>query len=262
MKPVPHDWYETQSLGDGVTLITESHVAGWLRCNIWHVRGRDRDLLIDTGMGVRPLKVEVAALSERPITAIVTHSHFDHSGGLHEFEDRRGHAAEASVVAEPTPESTLSDGGFVRAESFRSPPHEGFEIEDYAVKPAPLTGHLDEGDLLDLGDRHFKVLHLPGHSPGSIGLYEAETQILFSGDAIYDGPLIDDIFHSDAEQYEETMRRLRELPVSVVHGGHSPSFGRETMVTIIDEYLAGGRRLGDSEAWVAAQIAAERDAGS
>lgn len=258
MSPVPRDWYRTEGVGDGVTLVTESHVASWLRCNIWHVRGRDRDLLIDTGMGVRPLKAEVSLLTERPVTAIVTHTHFDHSGGLYEFEERCGHQAEASVMAAPTPESTLSDGGFVRAESFLALPHEGFEIRDYAVKPAPLTGHLDEGDLLDLGDRYFKVLHLPGHSPGSIGLYEAETQILFSGDAIYDGPLIDDIFHSDVAVYDETMRRLRELPVSVVHGGHSSSFGRETMQTIIDEYLAGGRRLGDTEAWIAEQIAAER----
>ena len=261
MTAVPRDWYRTESLGDGVTLITESHVASWLRCNIWHVRGRDRDLLIDTGMGVRPLKAEVSLLTERPVTAIVTHTHFDHSGGLHEFEERCGHPAEAEVMTAPTPENTLSDGGFVRAESFLALPHEGFEIRDYTVKPAPLTGHLDEGDLLDLGDRHFKVLHLPGHSPGSIGLYETETQILFSGDAIYNGPLIDDIFHSDATLYDETMRRLRELPVSVVHGGHSPSFGREAMQTIIDEYLAGGRRLGDTEAWIAEQIAVERHVG-
>ena len=261
MNPVPRDWYEAESYDDGVTLIRETHVADWLRCNIWHVRGRDRDLLIDTGMGVRPLKAEVVALSERPIIAIVTHTHFDHSGGLHEFDDRRGHAAEADVMAAPTPDSTLSDGGFVRAESFLARPHDGFEIRDYAVKPAPLTGHLDEGDRLDLGDRHFTVLHLPGHSPGSIGLYEAETQTLFSGDAIYDGPLIDDIYHSDEGLYEETMRRLRELPVTIVHGGHAPSFGRETMRDIIDEYLAGGRRLGDAEAWVTAQIEAERARG-
>jgi len=41
-----------------------------------------------------------------------------------------------------------------------------------------------DGDIIDLGDRAFEVLHLPGHSPGSIALFEAATKTLFSGDAI------------------------------------------------------------------------------
>ena len=44
-------WYETASVGDGITHIWEPHVKEFYRCNIWHLRGRDRDLLIDSGMG-------------------------------------------------------------------------------------------------------------------------------------------------------------------------------------------------------------------
>ena len=79
---IASQWYETIPFSDGVTLIRELHVAPWLRCNIWHVRGRDRDLIIDTGMGLRPFKTELASLLDQPVTAVVTHSHFDHSGGL------------------------------------------------------------------------------------------------------------------------------------------------------------------------------------
>ena len=50
---VAETWYETEAFSDDITLIRESHVAQWLRCNIWHVRGRDRELIIDTGMGLR-----------------------------------------------------------------------------------------------------------------------------------------------------------------------------------------------------------------
>jgi glyoxylase-like metal-dependent hydrolase (beta-lactamase superfamily II) len=78
---------------------------------------------------------------------------------------------------------------------------------------------------------------LPGHSPGSIGLWEPRTGILFSGDAIYDGPLLDMLPDSRIGDYLQTMRRLRSLPVTIVHGGHEPSFGRERMVAIIDQYL-------------------------
>ena len=252
---VAERWYETESMGDGISLIREIHVARWLRCNIWHVRGRDRDLIIDTGMGLRPLTREVALLAGRPVTAIATHTHFDHAGGLHEFSERCGHRSEAELIANPTPSNTCADGGFVRAETFSALPYAGFSYEQFLVKPAPLTGFLDEGDVVDLGDRQFLVLHLPGHSPGSIALWEEKTGVLFSGDVVYDGAMYDTIYHSDPAVYRESLARLKALPVTAVHGGHYPSFGREQMLAIIAEFLAGGRRIVDAEAWIRAEIA-------
>jgi glyoxylase-like metal-dependent hydrolase (beta-lactamase superfamily II) len=112
------------------------------------------------------------------------------------------------------------------------------------VKPAPATKMLEQGDIIDLGDRHFDVLHVPGHSPGSIALWERERGLLLSGDAVYDGPLIDDAYHSNPEDYVATMQRLRELPVNVVHGGHYPSFGRDRFRELIDDYVRGRRAPG------------------
>jgi glyoxylase-like metal-dependent hydrolase (beta-lactamase superfamily II) len=94
-----------------------------------------------------------------------------------------------------------------------------------------------EGDRIDLGDRVFEVLHLPGHSPGSIGLWEAASGILFSGDAIYDGPLLDEIPGSDIPVYLRTMRRLEQLPVRIVHGGHDPSFDGRRLRDLARAYI-------------------------
>ena len=91
--------------------------------------------------------------------------------------------------------------------------------------------------MIDTGDRFFEVLHLPGHSPGSMGLWEKATGILFAGDAIYDGPLLDELPDSDISAYLATMKRLRELPVTIVHAGHEPSFGRKRLVELADAYL-------------------------
>jgi len=49
----PQDWWRVRSVGDGVTWIDEPHVREFYRCNVWHVRGRDRDMLVDSGMGIR-----------------------------------------------------------------------------------------------------------------------------------------------------------------------------------------------------------------
>jgi glyoxylase-like metal-dependent hydrolase (beta-lactamase superfamily II) len=103
---------------------------------------------------------------------------------------------------------------------------------------APPMRLLADGDVVDLGDRAFEVLHLPGHSPGSIGLWEASSGVLFSGDALYDGPLLDELDGSDIDAYCATMRRLRDLPVNVVHAGHEPSFGRGRLIELCDAYLA------------------------
>ena len=252
-KQVALDWYETETLADGITLIRERHVADWLRCNIWHLRGRDHDLLVDAGMGLRPLKSEVPRLVEKPVLAVASHCHFDHIGGSHEFDTRLGHAAEADIMAAPTNENTAV-GAFVRAETFSALPYDGFTPESFTVRPAPLTGTLDEGDVLDLGDRVFKVLHLPGHSPGSIALFEAASGILFSGDIVYDGVLYDSVYHSDPALYRESLTRLRELPVTAVHGGHYGSFGPDRLAEIIDGYLAGGQRMADAAAWIEEQI--------
>lgn len=107
----------------------------------------------------------------------------------------------------------------------------------YTVQPVEPTRLVADGDAIELGDRVFVVLHLPGHTPGSIALWEADTGILFSGDVIYDGLLLDDLPGSDISDYVVSMERLRALPVSAVHAGHYPSFGRGRFLQLIDDYL-------------------------
>lgn len=236
-KPVvpPERWYAAAAAGDGVTLIEEPHVKAYYRCNIWHVRGRDGDLLVDSGLGVAPLRRHVALLCERPLLAVASHSHFDHIGGHHEFPQRAIHAAEAEILAHPSRSATLADM-FADDGMFDALPA-GWSAAAYQVKAAPPTRLLADGDAIDLGDRRFDVIHAPGHSPGGIVLWEAATGVLFSGDAVYDGPLSFDLHHSNLAAYIETMRRLERLPVRVVHGGHFPSFDGRRYREIIRDFL-------------------------
>ena len=253
------DFFEIERLSDDVTLITERGVRPWLKCNIWFVRGRDRDLVIDTGMGLSSIKAEILKLSDRPLTAIVTHTHFDHSAGLHEFDERLGHEAEAAFMDRDDTENMASSGRWTAAELIDPRMYPQFDPRTYVVRAAPLTGYLDEGDVVDLGDRAFHVLHLPGHSPGSIGLWEKETGILFSGDAIYDGPMLDVLPESDPDVLRATHERLRRLAPATVHGGHFPSFGTDRLMQITSAYLAGGCRIEDFDAWMAEQYQASLD---
>ncbi len=116
-------------------------------------------------------------------------------------------------------------------------PEAGYDPDAYRVVPVTPTQEVDEGDGIDLGDRHFEVLHLPGHSPGSLGLWEDKTRTLFSGDAIYDGGLIDQLPDSSIPDYVQTMKRLRDVPAQIVHAGHEESFGRDRLIELADAYL-------------------------
>ncbi|HEY1386435.1 MAG TPA: MBL fold metallo-hydrolase [Dongiaceae bacterium] len=248
---IAEKWFEFRRVDDDITLIWEPNVVPLIRCNIWHVRGRDRDLLIDTGLGMASLKAAARHLFEKSLTAIATHAHYDHVGGFHEFEERAIHGAEARKAAagnaaslygagkeDALLESIRTAGYEVPPELFTAVPSANYDPRSYSVLPAPATRIVDEGDVIDIGARRFEILHLPGHSPGSIGLWEGKTGTLFSGDAVYDGPLLDELPGSDIPTYIATMKRLRQLPVSVVHAGHDPSFGRARLRELCDAYLA------------------------
>jgi glyoxylase-like metal-dependent hydrolase (beta-lactamase superfamily II) len=243
MPPIaPSHWYETLRMGDGVTLIHEPWIKPFYRCNMWHVRGRDRDLLLDTGLGHFSLRSHVPLVTERALTCVASHTHFDHIGSHHEFPGCCVHHAEAQILADPRNDWTCADR-YATDDMFDAFP-EGWDQTKYQVKPAKAERILDHGDVIDLGDRAFEVIHTPGHSPGGIGLLERKSGIFLSGDIVYDGPLIDDAYHSVVEDYVATLERLRELPVSIVHGGHFPSFGPTRYRQLIDEYLAGRRKPG------------------
>ena len=235
-------WYETIRFADDITLIHEPWIKPFFRCNIWHARGRDRDLLFDSGLGHVSLRAHVALVAERELVCVASHTHFDHIGCHHEFANRQVHRAEAHILADPRNDWTLADR-YATDEMFIGVPA-GWDAARYRIAPAAANRLLGEGDVVDLGDRAFEVVHTPGHSPGGIALYERTTGILLSGDIVYDGPLIDDAYHSLVEDYTQTLERLRGLDVAVVHGGHFPSFGPTRFQQLIDEYLASKRKPG------------------
>ena len=252
--PVADPWFVVETVDDGIEMITEPHVARLWRANMFLIRGAERDMLVDTGMGIGALRAVVAGLTARPVAVFTTHSHLDHIGGHFEFADCEiiAHAAEAERLANPDGPVGLSYASLPAAkrEEYSAA---GFDVSGLMVDAAPRAGYdvashrfrgvratrlVREGDIVDLGQRRFEVLHLPGHSPGGIALWDAATATLVAGDAVYDGILIDTTDDADVAAYLRTMARLRELPVRVVHGGHRRAFGRERLHEIIDGYVA------------------------
>ena len=246
--PVAATWFAVEDVGQGVSRLVEPWVDPFLVSNIWHVRGRDRDLVIDAGIGVGSLRQAVAELSEgRPVVAVVTHAHFDHVGGLGEFADRRCHPSDSAMptpgplrlVREDFPDWLVQDFAYYRSPlpaevALLAVPEKGFDVRGWSTPPVEATSFVGEGDVVDLGGRAFQVLHTPGHTAGSICLWEEESGILFSGDTIYVGDVLG---WEDGLAFAASLGRLRTVPAEVVHAGHGGSFGGEELRTTIDRGL-------------------------
>jgi glyoxylase-like metal-dependent hydrolase (beta-lactamase superfamily II) len=116
-------------------------------------------------------------------------------------------------------------------------PDDGFDVEAWVAPGATPTTLVADGDVIDLGDRQFQVLHLPGHTPGSIALWEAATALLFSGDTAYVDSRLQ---FPDVEAAERSLERLAALPVRRVHAGHDRSFDGDELRLMLDGLLHGG----------------------
>ena len=123
-------------------------------------------------------------------------------------------------------------------------PYAGFTATQYKFQAAEPTQVLQAGDIIDLGDRALEVLHLPGHSPGCIALYDPHSQEMFSGDIVYDGDLLDQLPGSNISDYIKTYERLQRLPIETVYPGHYRSFGRQRLKQLLADYLEAKRQPG------------------
>ena len=203
-------WFEVRRPEAGVFTIGEPLHVEAVKSSL--VVGEERAVLIDTGMGVADVRALVASLTDRPVTVINSHAHWDHIGGNRLFAGHAEiliHEAEATALAAGVGNVKLRAA--FAPEHLRGPLPDGFDVEAVAFPPVAATGTLRGGEVFDLGGRSLEVLHTPGHSPGGIVLFDRANGVLFGTDVAYADDLY--AFGQDADlgAYRATMARLAEL---------------------------------------------------
>jgi hydroxyacylglutathione hydrolase len=191
-------------------------------CYIVSDKATDELMVIDPGGDPEIIVESVRMTGLRVKTIVNTHGHADHIAANAQIKEHYPeaelliHADDAEMLEKPT--KNLS--------AFLGTP----------VKSPPADRTLAEGDEVRLGANAFKVLHLPGHTPGGIGLYWSGTDnvagMLFSGDALFAGGIgRDDFPGGDGELLRRMIReKIFTLPDdTMVLAGHGPSttVGRE-----------------------------------
>lgn len=178
--------------------------------NVYLLSGT-KTALIDTGTGL--YMGDLLASLEREIDIgdieyiILTHEHFDHCGGVKTLKELSNARVCMHEYGAPVVEQGLEwSAGFFNARQPRA---------DVEMK-------LKEGDVLDLGDISLHIIHTPGHSPGSICIYEPESKSLFSGDTVFAHGDVGrtDFFGGDVEALIHSVEKLARMDVENLYPGH------------------------------------------
>jgi hydroxyacylglutathione hydrolase len=187
--------YWSEPLGEGVWRIQD--FGGYIgNEDMYLFEGKERALLIDTGMGRGDLASYVAKLTEQPVDVALTHGHLDHFLQVDQFPEAGVYISESDAIRLPPKLLT------------------------------PRYRWVKRGDVIDIGTRKFEVLPIPGHTPGSVLYVDFEDKIAVTGDAISSGSMgymfaptcaaLDEYLYG-LKQAEDRLNGLKELTLYVSH---------------------------------------------
>jgi glyoxylase-like metal-dependent hydrolase (beta-lactamase superfamily II) len=197
---------------------------------VYLVRSDDHAVLVDAGCGFSQSQlfknVEACGLElDRIDYLLITHCHFDHTGGARAVKDRTGckivaHEMEAGFLEEGDQRVTAAKGY-------------GAFLEPFQVDVKLKGEHQD----IWVGQKRIEALHVPGHSPGSL-VYVTESEglkILFGQDV--HGPL-DPSLLSNRDDYRRSLKLLLSLQADVLCEGHYGVIrGKDEVADFIESFL-------------------------
>lgn len=199
--------------GDGIYAIQcpgflpgPGRLPGWGFVLSYLVLGADKALLIDTGFGLSDLKAHVRTLTDLPLMVVNTHVHPDHSGGNGQFD----------VVYVGEHETPETDDGVL----FYNIPGQRDACDAVKRGGSYRFRHLRDGKGIDLGGRMLRVVEIPGHTKGSIALFDENTRLLLSGDAI-----LKRVFYGAGvplSTYRAALEKTKQLPIRDILSAHWP----------------------------------------
>jgi len=196
-------------------------------CSVYLVDGGEEMVLIDTGAGegFELIVDNIRSLGLRPDklkAVIATHSHIDHIGALFRFREEYG----VEVIAHELDTEAIETGI-------------GSGAEYYGVSYQPCKVDVilrGSEETVGCGHHDLKVIHIPGHTPGSIAVYlDAGTRILFGQDV--HGPYL--LKGSNTDQAKISLRRLADMDADILCEGH---FGVYEPKEEVRRYIEGHLR--------------------
>lgn len=218
------NWFKVYKAPGNVYAIYDD--SQWEENICYLVIGSDKALLVDTSMGLSSIKDVVDELTDLPVTVLLTHTHHDHMGGMHEFDDVWCFDSEQAIERCTTGLDEFGDITYeLEDDALRQPLPAGIDASNYRIQGVAPTNTVKDGDVIDLGNRQLKVFATPGHTGDSICLVDAENHLLFTGDTYYPADLFAFSEDADLATYAKTMDKLvsliDEYQIEIIYTGHN-----------------------------------------
>lgn len=206
------------------------HIADAMGVCMTLLAGEERALLVDTGYGVEDVAAFVRTLTDKPLTVLLTHGHYDHALGARWFDNARLFPADLPVY------ETYA-GEYWRRHVLEGVHQHGLKINEADFLAAALpAAQVQAEEAIDLGGMTARILLCPGHTPGSAVVYVPERELLLTGDDW--NPTVW-LFYPEAlpvRQYRENVKKLLDLPFRHVLCSHQPRLFRRGK---LEAFLAG-----------------------
>lgn len=205
---VADPWFEVYEILPDVYAIREP--GHWEKVISYLITGKEKALLFDTGTGIGDIRAVVSELTASDVVVVNSHSHPDHIGGNHQFETIYG-LDNAYTAANAKGRSVEDSQRFVPERAFSREPPATFSRQTYRIRPYRISRYLEDGEVIDLGERSLEVLLTPGHAPDALCLVDRRGRFVLTGDTFYLGRLFVASAPSSLEDYAASATRLGQL---------------------------------------------------
>lgn len=175
-------------------------VTGQLQTNCYIVTCPDTNkcIIIDPGDGADVISEQILTQNLNPQLVVATHGHFDHILAAFELQ-----------TAFEIPFLMHKDDEFLLPRMRKSAKH--WTGIDPQVPPPKVDKTIDESDTITFGNSELKILHTPGHTPGSICLYNEKEKVAFTGDTIFNiGVGRTDFSYSNTQQLQNSIKNIKK----------------------------------------------------
>lgn len=214
-------WFTIQQLDGNSYAISE--YGHWEKVHSFLLLGKEKAVLIDTGLGIDNIKRITDQLTTLPIEVITTHVHTDHIGSHGQYEIIYVHESDKDWLVNGIKGLSIEQIRRDISRDITLPTPETFNPDKYQPFQGEPTGLLKDGDVIELGNRKLIIYHTPGHSPGHISIFDETNGYLFTGDLLYDETPIYAFYPSTNPcDLVNSLEKISKIPnVSMVYGSHN-----------------------------------------
>lgn len=225
---VNHPWFKVGKINEITWRISD-----YDEDNIYLIEGTDSALLVDNGIGAVNLIDFVKRITPLPLIVINTHGHPDHVGSNNQFEKVYAHPDDLEAIKYFTDRQVQQE---LLQHMVQSPIPDSIKFNGPDTLQVAKLVPVSDGYVFDLGNRKIEVIHVPGHTPGSICLLDSENKLLFAGDHIKQLVWVHMEESLPMEDYLNSLKKLkaRETEFEILLPGHHNPLDVKFLVELIN----------------------------